>query len=263
MNQADIRLFSTDLDGTLIGNAEAAARFTRTWETLPAARRPLLVYNTGRSVADTRAIAVARRLPEPDFIIGSIGTELHDSLYNQAGEFQRQFGAAWNLQRVNEIVSGIPGVKPQPAEFTQAFKSSWYWVRARREDLEGLRRRLRDEGIDAHLDYSCRYFLDVVPACAGKGRALAWLCARLHVALDHVLVAGDTGNDIEMFRLAGVHGIVVENALPELLAAVLRPGVYVARNAMADGVLEGLAHFGIVEPAGGEGVATRTLARSS
>jgi hypothetical protein len=47
---ASIRLFSTDLDGTILGNPEAAWRFGEAWQALPLARRPLLVYNTGRTV---------------------------------------------------------------------------------------------------------------------------------------------------------------------------------------------------------------------
>src|SRR5690606_1737681 len=53
----NIRLFSTDLDGTLLGNPEAAWRFTQAWESLNPGSRPLLVYNTGRTVADTRGLA--------------------------------------------------------------------------------------------------------------------------------------------------------------------------------------------------------------
>src|SRR4051812_20420462 len=50
--QTQIRLFSTDLDATLVGDAMALARFTAQWESLPAQRRPLLVYNTGRRIAE-------------------------------------------------------------------------------------------------------------------------------------------------------------------------------------------------------------------
>jgi sucrose-6-phosphatase len=246
MTRSQIRLFSTDLDGTLIGNPEAAWRFTEQWILLEPQRRPLLVYNTGRTVADTQALIAARHLPTPEVIIGSVGTELHDSLYNRGTDFRAQFGQNWDLARVEEIVAATPGVKRQPADLRHEFKSSWFWVRARREDVEDLERRLRAAGIEAAVIYSCRYFLDVVPRRGGKGQALAWLCQRLSIPLQHVLVAGDTANDTAMFLLPGVSGIVVENALPELLAAVVNERTFVARQPMADGVVEGLAHFGVI-----------------
>jgi sucrose-6F-phosphate phosphohydrolase len=244
---AHIRLFSADLDGTLLGDPSATQRFRYAWEALHPGRRPLLVYNTGRTVANTLALVADKLLPESDFIIGSVGTELHDSLYNRGDEFRAQFGEGWDLAHVEEIVATSPGVRRQPAECQHPFKSSWHWVRARREDIEALQARFRRAGLQTEVIYSCGYFLDVVPARAGKGKALAWLCKRVGVPLPRVLVAGDTGNDTSMFQLPGVSGIVVENALPELLAAVPKDTVFAARASMADGVLEGLQHFKVMD----------------
>jgi sucrose-6F-phosphate phosphohydrolase len=250
MPATSIRLFSTDLDGTLLGNPEAAWRFAAVWESLPPGRRPLLVYNTGRTVADTNAIVTARQLPEPDFTIGSVGTELHGSLYDWGGQFSAQLGRGWCIDRIEEIVGSIPGAQSQPTDGVRPpFKSSWFWSRARTEEIKRLQRRLLDAGLDVLVIYSCRYFLDVVPARGGKGRALEWLCQRLGMPTSQVLVAGDTANDSAMFLLEGVRGIVVENALPELLAVISSRRTYVARQAMADGVLEGLDHFGILADA--------------
>ncbi len=241
-----IRLFSTDLDGTLVGDATALSRFTETWSALPVQRRPLLVYNTGRRIADVRQLVATRLLPEPDFIIGSVGTELHDSLYDHGAEFHAQFREGWDLARVEEIVATFPGVTRQPAEFCQPFKSSWTWSRARRDELEQLRRRLAAAGLQTNVIYSCLHFLDVLPARADKGKALGWLCQRLHIPLADVLVAGDSANDSGMFLLPDVKGIVVANALPELFADVVGRACFVARAALADGVLEGLGHFGVL-----------------
>jgi sucrose-6F-phosphate phosphohydrolase len=246
MNPSHIRLFSTDLDGTLLGNPEACWRFAAAWDRLPIGRRPILVYNTGRTTTDAQALAKVRGLPEPDFIIGSVGTELHDALYNSADDFRNQFGEGWNRELVHRIIEETPGVIEQPAECQHAFKSSWYWVRARRSEVADLAERLHQAGTQVHVDYSCRYFLDVVPARAGKGRALMWLCQRLHISATQVLVAGDTANDVSMFLLPGVHGIIVENALPELHVEVDRLRIYLAQAAMADGVIEGLRHFGVI-----------------
>lgn len=244
---APIRLFSTDLDGTLLGNPESTQRFKQTWEKLPPETRPLLVFNSGRTVKDTRGLIDARKLPEPDFIIGGVGTQLHDPKQRpELADFGAQFGEGWDLAKVEEIVGATPGIELQPPEFLHPYKSSWYWHRADREKVDALRRRLADAGLQVSVVYSSLRDLDVLPARATKGNALRWLCERLGIPLEQVLVAGDTGNDSSMFLVPGVKGIVVENAQPELFEAVVKLPAFVTTLIMADGVLEGLAHFGVI-----------------
>ncbi len=242
-----LRLFSPDLDGTLLGNPESAQRFKQAWEELEPGQRPLLALNSGRSVQDTRNLVRARRLPIPDYIIGGVGTELHDFRHDRdEPDFNAQFGEGWNLAKVEAIMSAMPGVERQPPEFLHPYKSSWYLHRADRQKIDELRRRFQEAGLDVNVVYSSLRDLDVLPSRANKGNALAWLCRRLGVPFDQVLVAGDTANDSAMFLLPGVHGIVVENAQPELSEAVVKLPVFVTRKVMADGVLEGLKHFGVI-----------------
>lgn len=242
-----VRLFSTDLDGTLLGNAEATRRFKAAWLALSPGARPLLVYNSGRLVNDLRRFVDNDTLPPGDFWIGGVGTEVFDvATGRMLAEFHEELARGWDLARVREVVRTLPGVREQAPEFQNEFKSSWYLPNASPAALRELRRQLEEVGVAANIVYSSARDLDILPRSATKGGALRWLCARLGVPLESVLVAGDTGNDASMFRLPGVRGIIVENALPELYEDTVDLPTYCSRRILADGVLDGLCHHGVV-----------------
>jgi len=247
MNSPKIRLFSTDLDGTLLGNPESAQRFKLAWEKLPRQDRPVLVYNSGRMVEDISGLIREGILPDPEYLIGGVGTEIFDFQRGEPMEdFNKVFKKGWDLEKVEELVGAFPGVERQPPEFLHPYKSSWYLHHAPDEKIEDLHQRLRDAGMEVEVIYSSARDLDVLPKEANKGKALVWLCQRLGVSLEEVLVAGDTGNDRGMFEVEGVLGIVPENAQPDLLSHLVDRPVFKASLVLADGVLEGLAHYGVI-----------------
>ena len=250
-----VRLVSSDLDGTLLGNPESSRRFRAVWEAIPRRDRPILVYNTGRLVDDVRRIVDSGELPAPDYVIGGVGTQMIDWRGRvDFRDFTAHLSTGWNLKKIRTVMMKIPKVRAQPAEFLHEFKSSWFLEKATRKQLDTIRRALADAGLQVHLVYSSHRDLDVVPLASTKGGTLAWLCAKLKIDLDTVLVAGDTGNDSSMFLLPGVRGIIPDNGLPELFEATVHVPVYTARDVMAEGVLAGLRHFGVirerVKPAG-------------
>ncbi len=244
---APVHLFSTDLDGTLLGNPEATHRFKAAWTGLSPEAKPLLVYNSGRLVDDLRRFVEDGTLPAADYYIGGVGTQVFDVKDGRMlDELRAHFAEGWDGARVTELAAKFPGIRPQPDEFQHEFKSSWFLDRASPAAIRELKRRFAEAGLRVNIVYSSARDLDLLQYHATKGGALSWLCARLGVSLDTVLVAGDTGNDASMFRLPGVRGIMVENALPELFEATVDVPTYSSRQILADGVLDGLCHFGVI-----------------
>jgi len=243
-----IKFFCSDLDGTLLGNPESTRRFKEAWEALPKSR-PLLCYATGRFVQDVIDLLATRILPWPDYIIGGVGTQVYDGRRKRPlNDFNQRFREGWDLAKIEAIVGNFPGVSSQPPQFLHPYKSSWFLPQAPAEVIAVLEKQLADAGLRVCVIYSSGRDLDVLPMDTNKGAALRWLCTRLSIELDTVLVAGDSGNDSSLFLLPNVRGIVVENAQPELIGAVVKLPTFNATQVMAEGVLEGMMHFGVIPP---------------
>lgn len=240
-----VRIFSSDLDGTLAGDRDASRRFADYWTSLDAASRPLLVYNSGRLIEDILAFIAEEGLPEADYLIGGVGTMMHAATVPEIAEaYAASLDRDYDPLRIAERLQSLPDIRRQPERYQDALKSSWYLHDAPLERIEALEEELRAEGLSVKLVYSSGRDLDVLPGNADKGKALIWLCRELGIGLHEAVVAGDTGNDLGMFLLDGVRGIVPANALPELRRlGEERDDVYLAERTTADGVIDGLRHW--------------------
>lgn len=249
MTKNTFRIFCSDIDGTLLGKADAALDFSLTWESLPKNNRPLLVYNTGRLLDDTLRLIRKKRLPAPDFCICGVGTVIYNfKKSTHLKDFSVVLEEGWDLDRVQEVVKeNIPGAAPQPDQFQTPYKSSWY-AHSSDDEIANLEDALNSSGLNTNVVYSSGRDLDVLPKFANKGNALSWLLKHLDLPRESCLVAGDSGNDNAMFFKRGISGIVVANAQPELLERVLgRDTVFHAEGACAEGVLQGLKHFHVID----------------
>ena len=247
-NKKPIRIFASDLDGTLLGKLDATHAFRDTWVSLPEKSRPLLCYCTGRMLSETLELIGEKILPEPDYLICGVGTLIYD--YRKKRELKSFSGVleeGWDVAKVEEVMRGtFPEAVRQPAYYQSKYKSSWFLVGAGEQDIHRLDDALSDAGLNVTLVYSSQRDLDVLPKYANKGNALSWFLKHLDIPREQALVAGDTGNDAAMILKKGIHSIVVGNAQPELLEAVIGHDVYMARECYADGVLEGLQEYGVI-----------------
>ena len=238
-----VRLLSSDIDGTVAGDPEATERFRSAWDALPPMEAPLLVYNTGRTIDDARHYIIEAGLPDPSFVIGGVGTEIFDMEADQLiPEYHDTFGGHWDLLAIEQIMESVDGVEKQPPECLHPYKSSWFLQDAKKEHIAELQVKLREAGLNACVIYSSGIDLDVLPADANKGNALKWLTSRLRIDCEHVVVAGDSGNDTSMFFVPGVRGVAVGNAQSELLEVIAGQTVYHAAANTADGVMESWSH---------------------
>jgi sucrose-6F-phosphate phosphohydrolase len=239
---------ASDIDGTLLGNEAAAERFRCAWNGLGSRERPLLIYNSGRPADDILALVDAKLLPVPDYVIGGVGTTIVDARRRARVEaFVVELGQPFDQAALAAVMNTIEGIAPQAAVDQHSHKSSWCLPDAEEERIRAIAARLAGAELDVKLVYSSKRDLDILPHAGGKGGALAWICRELAVGLDEVIVAGDTGNDQEMFELPHVRGILVANALAELRQAISNDRRhFLARSSHADGVLEGLRHWGVI-----------------
>lgn len=232
-------LLVSDLDGTLLGDDEALDRFAELYEAHRASLR--LVYATGRFFDSVVALIGSTSLPEPDAVIGAVGTEI--TLYPDGGSVDQwpPHSGSWDPDAIRAILTWCEILKPQPSEFQTDFKLSYYAHDLDASFLAQLRRDLADAGHYVETIYSSNRDLDVLPPGVSKGSAVVFLASKWGVRRNQVIVAGDTGNDASMFA-GEFRGIIVGNAQPEL-KALRSSNIYHSDHSFAAGVLDGMKYW--------------------
>ena len=90
--------------------------------------------------------------------------------------------------------------------------------------------------------YSSGKDLDILPQNSGKGNALSFVLKKYYAKESRILIAGDSGNDLEMLSL-GYPSVIVGNAEKELQSLKNTPLLYKAKGCYAAGIKEGWEFF--------------------
>lgn len=218
-----------------------------------------LAYVTGRHRSLAREVMAAYALPEPDWLVCNVGTEIYaEGEDRPLAAWEQRLKGGFDADAVREWAGrSLPDARLQEAAKQSPLKVSFYTPGAESpaEEQDRLERALAEAGLDARVVVSFDEteevgLVDFLAPGSGKARAVAFLRQHLGVALEGALFAGDSGNDADAL-LSGMGGILVGNAT-EAVRAQIRAGlerdpqarVYVAERPYTAGILEGMAHYG-------------------
>ena len=238
------RLIITDLDNTLTGDAEALSKLV---ELIEDHQHVGFGVATGRRLDSAMALIDKLDLPRPDLIDTDCGTQLH---YGQDltpdRSWRKSIGYAWRPDEVRKVLDELPGFFPQEDKHQSEFKISYEIDVRQAPTISKIKKILREAGLRAKVVMSLGMYLDVIPVRGGSDLSVRHLLWKWGFAPEHVLVAGDSGNDAGML-LGRTLGVVVANHSKELNRLKNRPRIYFAQASHAEGILEGIQYYNFMD----------------
>lgn len=244
-------LLVTDLDQTLIGDDTSLTLLNELLDKKRQEYDLKIVYSTGRSLELYHQLNKEKHILSPDALITSVGTEIyfHPIEDNFDLQWANYVSENWDREAVFSVASHFADLVLQPLSEQTDFKVSYYLSDSiAQEVIPRLTKDLAKEKLDTQVIYSASYALDILPKNGGKGSALQYLRNKWNIVANKTVVCGDSGNDITLFQ-GEERGIIVANAKSELLQWYYQhqtPFRYLAKQPFAQGILEGLHHFGFI-----------------
>jgi sucrose-phosphate synthase len=240
------RILVCDIDNTLVGDDKGLKALLKTLKNKFSSdghHKAGLAFATGRSLESAQEIIQQKSLPMPDFLITSVGSEIHYGHGLLEDEsWVRHIDYRWRPRDLRKALVDIPGLRLQPGKNQRIHKISYFINPKKAPAIREIQAHLRHLDLHAKLIYSHGKFLDVLPVRASKGLAIRYLSLKWGLPPERILVAGDSGNDEEMLR-GNTLGLVVGNYSPELARLRGRERVYFAEGEYAWGVLEGMQFY--------------------
>ncbi|MEN8136340.1 MAG: HAD-IIB family hydrolase [Thermodesulfobacteriota bacterium] len=238
------RLLVTDIDNTLVGDDPSLGELLE----ILSSHRDMVAWGvaTGRCLRKVLKALAEYKVPPPDIIISSVGTEIYygSELLPDKG-WSQHLTYKWKPELIREALKGLDFLYTQDEEEQRAFKIS-YLMEDDPELLAEVHRVLQDCKLSYNLEFSNSQFLDIIPFRASKGKAVRYLSYKWEFPLKAIMVCGDSGNDEEMLR--GVTcGLIVGNYSKELehLRGLRR--MFFSKKEYAAGIIDGIKHYRFLE----------------
>jgi sucrose-6F-phosphate phosphohydrolase len=262
------RMLASDMDGTVIPmevtpeRGEEIASFKR------AVRNTtdlVLAYVTGRDLGLALKGIRQHSLPTPDILVCDVGT----SVYHRASagflkdqdyvKLMEEARGGLDVRDVRHEMVRIPELLLQPDDRQTESKLSYHLTPESDHTsiLQSVNEVLGELGGKLQAVYSVgaphgRGLLDLLPSGVAKDFAVRYLQEYTGLDTEHLVYAGDSGNDLAAM-LAGFKVIVVGNATPGLKEELTHRSqdlgildrLYFAENYYVAGVMEGCRHFGV------------------
>lgn len=259
------KVLASDLDGTLLPLADNIVNRAdlKTLADELQARGIKLAFATGRHFNSVQSVITEEELPVPNWIICDVGTSIYYRRDAAAFEISQDFvqhladiTAGLTTAELHQLLEGIADLERQEDAKQTRFKLSYYAHRDSLPDCVAqiqsiILQRSIPYGVIASVDpFTGDGLVDLLPRGSSKAYALKWWAQAVGMEQEHVLYAGDSGNDSAAFA-AGFRSIIVNNAASDVLdeaqrahaAAGWSGRIFAASTPATSGVLEGLRHF--------------------
>ncbi|MDD5320542.1 MAG: HAD-IIB family hydrolase [Methylococcales bacterium] len=232
----------TSIDHTLLGDFEGLEQFVQ----FIREKRKKFIFGiaTGRRLDSALAVLKKYRIPMPDILITSLGTEIYYAPQLIADiAWTYHIDHLWTPQVLRRIIGGLPGLMPQAKSEQSRFKLSYHYDSNIAPPMEEILTLLRQQELSANPIFSFGQFFDIIPARASKGHALRYIARQWNIPLERILVTGGSGADEDMLR-GNTLGVVVANRHREELSILGdTEHVYFAERPYAWGILEAVEHY--------------------
>ncbi|MCK5640417.1 MAG: HAD-IIB family hydrolase, partial [Gammaproteobacteria bacterium] len=191
------RLVTCDIDNTLLGDDDGLIALVT--QLKQAGNSVGFAVATGRHIGSASRVLRQNNIPIPDIFISSVGSEIHYGKQLIKDErWEQHINYRWEPELLRQAMKDTPGLRLQAKDSQRSHKISYLINTDKAPPIKNIKQNLRKLNLHANVIYSHQAYLDLLPIRASKGQAVRYLGDKWGLAPESLLVAGDSGNDIEM-----------------------------------------------------------------